>query len=237
MKPPAVKDLLSGANAKVYETRRPSETLNRGMEVAIPLSEVLAPAVAVPQSDWETTLVRGCQSGDPDAFRVLVERYQGRVFSIAYKLIRRRADVEDIAQQVFTKVYFSIGSFDFRSALLTWIYRITINECYDHLRKQRADKMVCVSEMNETEIHQLASAASFVVPPDRQVELAQTVSRLLGKLSPEERVLLVMKEVEGYSIQDLSRLFSWNENTLKVKLFRARRRLAQLARKKIPRGK
>jgi RNA polymerase sigma-70 factor (ECF subfamily) len=67
--------------------------------------------------------------------------------------------------------------------------------------------------------------------------MAEMVSRLLGRLSSQERLLLLMKEVEGYSIQDLSRMFAWNENTLKVKLFRARRRLAQLARKRLPRPK
>jgi RNA polymerase sigma-70 factor (ECF subfamily) len=211
--------------------------VKRGVGLAIPISQALAPPAAVPEAGWETTLIRSCQSGDPDAFRVLVERYQGKVFSIAHKLVRRRADVEDIAQEVFTKVYFSIGSFDFRSALLTWIYRITINECYDHLRKHRSDRTVCVSEMTEAEAHQVEMASSVSSPPDRHAEMAEMVSRLLGRLSSQERLLLLMKEVEGYSIQDLSRMFAWNENTLKVKLFRARRRLAQLARKRLPRPK
>jgi RNA polymerase sigma-70 factor (ECF subfamily) len=163
-----------------------------------------------------------------------VERYQGRVFSIAHSLIRRRDDVEDIAQQVFTKVYFAIANFDFRCALITWIYRITINECYDHLRRNRSRKMFCISEISEAECRQLDRAASTDILPDKQAEMAQMVALLLEKVSPEERVLLIMKEVEGYSIHDLANLFGWNQNTVKVKLFRARRRLAQIARKKLP---
>ena len=204
------------------------------MEAALAPSDVLVGVRPAPEVDWETTLVRNCQSGDPDAFRLLVERYQGRVFSIAHSLIRRRDDVEDIAQQVFTKVYFAIANFDFRCALITWIYRITINECYDHLRRNRSRKMFCISEISEAECRQLDRAASTDILPDKQAEMAQMVALLLEKVSPEERVLLIMKEVEGYSIHDLANLFGWNQNTVKVKLFRARRRLAQIARKKLP---
>ncbi len=201
------------------------------MEIALPVSAVLTPAVPRVGAEWETTLVRGSQQGDPEAFRLLMERYQGKVFSIAYALVRRRADVEDIAQQVFTKVYFSIPHFDFRSAFLTWLYKITVNECYDFLRKQRANRMVFASEMSEDEERQFANRPSEDVLPDRQAELAQTTALLLKKVPEEERLLLLLREVEGYSIHDLSRMFAWNENTVKVKLFRARQRLVKIAKR------
>jgi RNA polymerase sigma-70 factor (ECF subfamily) len=201
------------------------------MDIALPISQVLAPAAPRVEADWETTLVRGSQQGDPEAFRLLMERYQGKVFSIAYALVRQRQDVEDIAQQVFTKVYFSIAQFDFRSAFLTWLYRITVNECYDYLRKQRANRTICVSEMTEDEQRQFTNHPAGDVLPDRQAELAQTTALLLRKLPEEERLLLLLREVEGYSIHDLSRLFAWNENTVKVKLFRARQRLVKIAKR------
>jgi len=200
------------------------------MEIALPVPAVLPSTPAV-ETDWETTLVRGSQQGDPEAFRLLMERYQGKVFSIAYALIRRRHDVEDIAQQVFTKVYFSIPQFDFRSAFLTWIYKITVNECYDYLRKQRSNRMIFVSEMSEDEQRQFTNRPADEVLPDRQAELAQTTALLLRKVPEEERLLLLLREVEGYSIHDLSRMFGWNENTVKVKLFRARQRLVKIAKR------
>ena len=200
------------------------------MEIALSVSPVLAPAATSPL-DWETTLVKNCQQGDPDAFRLLVERYQGKVFSIAYALVRRRPDVEDIAQQVFTKVYFGIRQFDFRSAFLTWIYKITVNECYDFLRKQRSNRMVCLSEMTEEEARQFTNRRAGDILPDRQAELAQMTALLLKKVPEEERLLLLLREVEGYSIYDLSQMFAWNENTVKVKLFRARQRLVKVARR------
>ena len=203
------------------------------MEATLPVREVLAEAPPITGLDWETQMVRRCQGGDRDAFRLLMERYQGRVFSIAHTLIRSRADVEDIAQQVFTKVFFRIRDFDFRAALITWIYKITINECYNHLRKQRSRRLLCVSEMTEAEAHHMENTRSVDPSPQRRAELAEMVSMLLGKVSAEERLLLLMKEIEGYSVEDLSRLFACNENTVKVKLFRARRKLAHLANKKL----
>ena len=97
----------------------------------------------------EAVLVRRIQNKDEIAFKEIVERYQTKVFSIIYGILRNHNDAEDISQQVFTKVYFSIGNFDFRSSLLTWIYKITVNECYDYLRKKRVRKLVYESDFSE----------------------------------------------------------------------------------------
>src|SRR5262249_48811219 len=85
----------------------------------------------------ELELVQRVKSGDQGAFRTVVERYQTKVFSMIYRILRNREDTEDTAQVVFTKVYFAIEGFDCRSPLLTWIYKIALNECYSHLRKRR----------------------------------------------------------------------------------------------------
>src|SRR6266853_5245255 len=97
----------------------------------------------------EAALVRRVQAGDEMAFREVVERFQTKIFSIIYGILRNRNDAEDIAQQVFAKVYFSIRNFDFRISLLTWIYKITENECYDYLRKKRVRKLVYESDFSE----------------------------------------------------------------------------------------
>jgi RNA polymerase sigma-70 factor, ECF subfamily len=205
------------------------------VNVAIPVPGVLDAAPSSSSASgttWERELVRNCQKGDPDAFRLLVERYQGRVFSIAHTLVRSRADVEDVAQQVFTKVYLRISSFDSRAALITWIYRITINECYNLLRKNKPSRWLRACEMTEAEAHQMESTPSVEPGPERRAEMSEIISYLLGRVSAEERLLLYLKEVEGFSIQDLSEMFDTNENTVKVKLFRARQRLAEVAKKR-----
>src|SRR5437764_6438787 len=90
-----------------------------------------------PRRTADSDLVRRVQSGDHAAFRDLVERYQTKIFSIVYRILRNHQDTEDIAQLVFTKVYFAIKTFDSRSSILTWMCRIAVNECYSHLRKRR----------------------------------------------------------------------------------------------------
>jgi len=113
---------------------------------ALPLPAFGKKVVTRTRVDYENTpegaLVRRAQSGDESAFREIVERYQSKVFSIIHGIVRQRNDVEDIAQQVFAKVYFSIRNFDFRSSLITWIYKITVNECFDYLRKKKVRKLI-----------------------------------------------------------------------------------------------
>src|ERR1700737_4702502 len=168
----------------------------------------------------EAALVRRIQANDEIAFREIVERYQAKVFSIIYGILRNHNDAEDIAQQVFAKIYFSIQSFDFRSSLLTWIYKITVNECYDYLRKKRVRKLVYESDFSEEDAQRMQNSetATGQAPAvDTQLARKDLVLKLLAKLSQEDRMLLLMKEVEGHSVEELSRMTGTNENTIKVK--------------------
>lgn len=180
----------------------------------------------------EAALVRRVQARDEMAFREIVERYQGKVFSIIYGILRNRNDAEDIAQQVFAKVYFSIRKFDFRSSLLTWIYKITVNECYDYLRKKRVRKLVYESDFSEDDAKRMEASEPAVdrtVPADTRVAQRDLLLKLLGQISKEERSLILMKEVEGHSVEELARMTGLNENTIKVKLFRTRHKLLKAA--------
>jgi RNA polymerase sigma-70 factor (ECF subfamily) len=168
------------------------------------------------------------------AFREIVDRYQSKVFSIIYGILRNRNDAEDIAQQVFSKVYFSIGNFDFRSSLLTWIYKITVNECYDYLRKKKVRKLVYESDFSEDEAQRMGSTEPAVDPnPAVDATLARRdlLTKLLSKVSEEDRNLILLKEVEGHSVEELSAMTGMNENTIKVKLFRTRQKLLKAAQR------
>jgi len=182
----------------------------------------------------EAALVRRVQARDELAFREIVERYQAKVFSIIYGILRNHNDAEDIAQQVFSKIYFSIGNFDFRSSLLTWIYKITVNECYDYLRKKRVRKLVYESDFSEEDAQRMQNTDTAIDhSPAVDTRLAQRdlAVKLLGKLSNEDRSLLLLKEVEGHSVEELSQMTGMNENTIKVKLFRARQKLLKAAQR------
>src|SRR5580700_4530080 len=180
----------------------------------------------------EAALVRRVQAHDEMAFREVVERYQSKVFSIIYGILRNRNDAEDIAQQVFAKIYFSIRNFDFRSSLLTWIYKITVNECYDYLRKKRVRKLVYESDFSQEDAQRLESsepAVDTATPIDRRIVQQDLVVKLLSKVSEEDRTLILLKEVEGHSVEELAAMTGLNENTIKVKLFRTRQKLLRAA--------
>jgi RNA polymerase sigma-70 factor (ECF subfamily) len=182
----------------------------------------------------EAALIRRVQAQDELAFREIVDRYQAKVFSIIYGILRNRNDAEDIAQQVFAKIYFSIAHFDFRSSLLTWIYKITVNECYDYLRKKRVRKLVYESDFSSDDSQIMAnSEAVNSREPSIADRLAQhdLILKLLSKISPEDRSLILLKEVEGHSVEELAGMTGMNENTIKVKLFRARQKLVKVAQR------
>lgn len=182
----------------------------------------------------EALLVKRVQARDEMAFREIVERYQAKVYSIIFGILRNRNDAEDIAQQVFAKVYFSINNFDSRSSLLTWIYKITVNECYDYLRKKRVRKLVYESDFSEEDSRKMENSDSV---SDHQPAVDQSLARrdlavkLLEKLSEEDRELILLKEVEGHSVEELAERTGLNENTIKVKLFRARQKLLKASQK------
>lgn len=182
----------------------------------------------------EADLVRRVQAKDETAFREIVERYQAKVFSIIYGILRNRNDAEDIAQQVFSKIYFSIGNFDFRSSLLTWIYKITVNECYDYLRKKRVRKLVYESDFSEEDALRMENSEAASDPGARiDTNLARRdyIMKLLSKVSEEDRTLILLKELEGHSVEELAQMMGMNENTIKVKLFRARQKLVKAAQR------
>lgn len=178
-------------------------------------------------------LVRRAQREDKEAFEELIRRHQHRVFAVAGGILKRREDIEDIAQQVFVKAYFSLKRFDQRAAFSTWLYKITVNECWDLLRKKKVRPLVYESDLSEEQAKQvLASAEKGKDQPDvsDRLEARQRVERLLDGLEERDRLMLILKEVEGFSIEEIAEVLDLNANTVKVRLFRARRRVVSQAR-------
>jgi|SRR5947209_5977647 len=179
-------------------------------------------------------LVRRAQGDDREAFEELVRRHQHRVFAVAGGILRRREDVEDIAQQVFVKAFFSLKRFDQRAAFSTWLYKITVNECWDLLRKKKVRPLVYESDLSEEQSRQvLSSGQKGSDEPDISDRLAarERVERLLDGLDERDRLMLILKEVEGFSIEEIAEVLDLNGNTVKVRLFRARRRVVMQSKK------
>ncbi|MEQ1947554.1 MAG: sigma-70 family RNA polymerase sigma factor [Bryobacteraceae bacterium] len=207
-------------------------TLTGTLQFPVATDEVRPKVRVDHKNSEEAALVRRVQTGDEMAFREIVDRYQSKVFSIIYGILRNHNDAEDIAQQVFAKVYFSVRNFDFRSSLLTWIYKITVNECYDYLRKKRVRKLVYESDFSEEDAQRMeaSNVATDGAPPvDERLAQRDLLTKLLSKLSKDDRSLILLKEVEGHSVEELAQMTGMNENTIKVKLFRTRQKLLKAA--------
>src|SRR5258706_10928524 len=179
-------------------------------------------------------VVRRAQQEDQEAFEELVRRHQHRVFAVAGGILRRPEDVEDIAQQVFVKAYFSLKRFDQRAAFSTWLYKITVNECWDLLRKRKARPLVYESDFSEEQSRQYALPDREVAQgPDTSDRMAmrQRLDTMLNQLEKRDRAMLVLKEVEGFSVEEIAESTGLNANTVKVRLFRARRRIVEFCRR------
>jgi len=188
-----------------------------------------------PDAANDRELVRRAQHEDKEAFEELIRRHQHRVFAVAGGIIRRREDVEDIAQQVFVKAYFSLKRFDQRAAFTTWLYKITVNECWDMLRKRKVRPLVYEADLSEEQARQvISSAEKSKDQPDisDRLEARQRLERLLDGLDERDRLMLILKEVEGFSIEEIAEVLDLNANTVKVRLFRARRRVVNRARER-----
>ncbi len=194
------------------------------LETTIPFSCLNAAWTATRYAVDEADLVRRVRARDHTAFRELVERYQSRIYRTVLAIVRNHQDAEEIAQDVFAKVYFCIHSYHGRSSLFTWMHRIAVNECYILLRKQRlkfVSQASCPSGLENTaDGHPIS---------DRELEARDLLEKLLTRLPEHERSLLLLREVEGLSTAQVAELTGIKVNTLKVKLLRARRKLARLA--------
>jgi len=182
----------------------------------------------------ERQLVRRAQKGDKGAFEVLVAKHQHRVFAVARGILKRQEDVEDIAQQVFVKAYFSLKRFDQRAAFSTWLYKITVNECWDLLRKRKARPLIYEADFSEEQSRQFsASEQRAQTGPDTSERMAmrQRLESMLAQLDERDRAMLILKEVEGFSVEEIADSLGLNANTVKVRLFRARRRVVEYARR------
>jgi RNA polymerase sigma-70 factor (ECF subfamily) len=180
-------------------------------------------------------LVQRAQAQDKEAFEELIRRHQHRVFAVAGGILRRREDAEDIAQQVFVKAYFSLKRFDQRAAFSTWLYKITVNECWDLLRKRKVRPLLYESDLSEEQARQFgATDERASEEPDISEKLVarQRVQNLMAGLDERDRTMLILKEVEGFAVEEIAEILGLNANTVKVRLFRARRRVVNQAKKR-----
>jgi len=172
-------------------------------------------------------LIERARSGDDSAFNQVVQAYRKRILGTIARLIGRPEDVEDVGQEVFLRLYFSLDQLRTAEVFEPWLYRLTVNAAYDYLRRQKRRPESRMSDLSEQQVMYADAVAGGKVrdEEERRTKIRELAQSLLGKVSEEDRLLLVMKEVEGRTLKELEQIYKVSENALKVRLFRARQRV------------
>lgn len=174
----------------------------------------------------EPETIKRAQSGDDEAFSEIIRAYRKRILGTVYRMISRGDDVEDVGQEVFVRLYDSIGQLRTPQVFEPWLYRLTVNACYDYLRRKRREIDVRMADLSEEQIVAIDAALSGrrAIDDGHKASAKELLDVVLGRVSKEDRLLLVLKEIEGLSLKELSSVYKVNTNVLKVRLFRARKR-------------
>jgi len=185
-----------------------------------------------PFPDDDRELISRCRKGDSLAFEELVKKYQQTVFNLAYHYLGYRSEVDDVAQKIFTKVYFSLSKFDEKRPFLPWLYRIAINQCYDELRHIRRQRTHTFSELSLEESNRIENLISqndsaAILDEDRE-ELRAVLDKVLNQLPDQQRLAVVLRDLEAIPYSQIAAILKCTEQAARLKVFRARTRLKDL---------
>jgi RNA polymerase sigma-70 factor (ECF subfamily) len=183
--------------------------------------------------DDDLTLVRRAQDGDQAAFRALFDRYHRRVFAVALGVLRNPADARDVVQEAFVKVHRHLGSFQGASSFYTWLYRITMNLSIDQVRRRKAARQVDYDDALKRDADDVADPANVMpeyasADPGRtqgRKELAGKIQTALGTLPEYHRQVILLREVEGLSYEEIAKVMKVPKGTIMSRLFHARRKM------------
>jgi RNA polymerase sigma-70 factor (ECF subfamily) len=174
----------------------------------------------------EQELVSRIREGDADAFAILLEQHQKKVYSLAFRMVRHGEDAADITQEVFLSAWKGMGSFHGDCALSTWLYRLTSNACIDFLRREKRKAAAGIHlSLDDTEEGETWNLPDFRGDPHRCLEEKQTreaIAAGMDALSQEHRTVLALREISGLSYAEIADVLDLEEGTVKSRIARAR---------------
>jgi RNA polymerase sigma-70 factor (ECF subfamily) len=185
----------------------------------------------VPANHEERELVSRAQAGDLVAFRALYDRYNRRAFAVALGVVRNQADALDVVQEAFIKVHKHLVGFQGTSSFYTWLYRIVMNVAIDHIRRNKK-----VTELDETVRHDTVDDDRVIVPRHPQEnaskqlarsELTEKIQAALDTLPEYHRAVILLREVEGLSYEEMAQVLDVPKGTIMSRLFHARRKMME----------
>ena len=168
--------------------------------------------------------------GDSISFGVIVERYQNMVFTLALKMLKHREESEEVSQDTFIKIYKSLSKFNGESKFSTWIYRIAYNTCLDRIKKNsKYNNDVEINDVTSNEIFQASTIFDSLENKERSI----IIKECMDKLPEEERVIMHLFYFEELSLKEIVEIVSMTEGNIKVKLFRARKKLFSIFKESV----
>jgi RNA polymerase sigma-70 factor, ECF subfamily len=182
--------------------------------------KVLQQSPRILEIDDDFSLIKRFIEGDESTFRTLVYRHKEKVRNIIYMTMNHSNSVDDIAQEVFITVYKNLKYFRFESQFTTWLYRITINKCRDHLRKMKIRNIFTPVKDND-EAHGYSQI-------NENMDIPGIVQKAISKLPEKLRVPLLLKDIEGFSYQEIAETVQCEIGTVKSRIFRARESLRNI---------
>jgi RNA polymerase sigma-70 factor (ECF subfamily) len=177
----------------------------------------------------EMALVERAASGDKDAYRILVEKYQNRVYSLILSIVGGREDAEDIVQESFVKAYLSLKNFRGESSFYTWIYRVAYNMAIDFRRRvSRRNGVVTEPRLNDQNESVQVEGVAQDGDPEKSAErkqLAATLDEAMAQLSEEHRAVIVLREIEGMSYAEIADVLGVSQGTVMSRIHYAKKHL------------
>jgi RNA polymerase sigma-70 factor, ECF subfamily len=182
-----------------------------------------------PQRD-DFKLVEAFRKGDEKAFEEIVRRYQRQVANIIYLTLGNREEVDDLSQEVFVRVFRSLGRFEFDSSLYSWIYRIAVNLCIDEIRKKKIRKLIPLEFLTEKKLESEKRTKETSTSSDEllQKEKKEIIRGALEELSPLHRTVILLREYQDLSYGEIAKTLRISPQAVKSRIFRAREELREL---------
>mgnify|MGYP001942879979 CR=1 FL=1 len=183
--------------------------------------------------ETDQNLVKRAQNGEQKAFQLLVERYQRKVYSVAMSMVRNPEDAMDLSQEAFIKAYRNLPNFQGSSSFYTWLYRIVVNLGIDHLRKSGRVQNIDYDDTYRRKDEEISGDGSILpsrldADPGKSMmrkELAEQMRAALDSLSENHRTIIVLREVEGLSYEEMSDILGISKGTVMSRLHHARKNM------------
>lgn len=209
-----------------------AETVN---DPSVPTSKELKRKASAEERERDKALVRAVQQGDEAAFRELFDRYHRRAFAVAFGVVKNKQDALDVVQEAFIKVHRHIQSFQGTSSFYTWLYRIVMNLSIDHVRRSKKGRDLDYDDKVRREESDVAGDGAILPTmldqnPRKTVlrrELSDAIQAALAELPEYHRAVILLRELEGLSYEEMARILKVPKGTIMSRLFHARRKMQE----------